>query len=201
MTGRKHRKTALDRKAEIVATAIRLAADIGPDRVTTQHLADAVGVTQPAIFRHFKTKCEIWLAVGDHIVDEMDALHSHAVEVSGGDAHDTLKRLIGHHLGHIARQPAIPAILFSRELQAGNATLRAKFTAVLNQRRDAIAELIRHAQNAGQHSAHILADDAAHLVVAALQGLSMRWLLEERSFDLAEEGSRVLGAMIDGFRS
>lgn len=200
MTDRK-RKSAPDRKAEIVATAIRLAADFGPDRVTTQHLADAVGVTQPAIFRHFKTKCEIWLAVCDHIVEEMEAVHSRAVEATGTDAHDSLKGLIGHHLGHIALQPAIPAILFSRELQVGNDTLRAKFASVLNQRREAIAELIRHAQSAGQHSAHIVADDAAHLVVAALQGLSMRWLLEERSFDLAEEGSRVLGAMIDGFRS
>jgi len=36
------RKSSADRKAEIVDTAIRLAAEIGPDRVTTQHLADAV---------------------------------------------------------------------------------------------------------------------------------------------------------------
>lgn len=201
MTDRRQRKSALDRKAEIVATAIRLAADIGPDRVTTQHLADAVGVTQPAIFRHFKTKCDIWLAVGDHIVEEMGAIHSHGVDLSGVDAHDMLKNLIGRHLGHITRHPAIPAILFSRELQVGNATLRAKFAAVLDQRREAIAELIRHAQSTGQHSAQIIAEDAAHLVVAALQGVSMRWLLEERSFDLAEEGGRVLGAMIDGFRS
>ncbi|MEJ2019266.1 MAG: helix-turn-helix domain containing protein, partial [Maritimibacter sp.] len=50
------RKSASDRKAEIVETAIRLSADVGPNRVTTQHLADAVGVTQPAIFRHFATK-------------------------------------------------------------------------------------------------------------------------------------------------
>jgi AcrR family transcriptional regulator len=200
MTEPRQRKSAADRKAEIVATAIRLAADIGPDRVTTQHLADEVGVTQPAIFRHFATKADIWLAVGDQIVNEMTAIHSHPADLAVADAHGTLHQLIGHHFVHISRNPAIPAILFSRELQAENPTLRAKFDAALKDRRDAIADLIRRAQETGQHSAQIVADDAAQLLMAALQGLSMRWLLDGRSRDLAEEGGRVIGALIEGFR-
>jgi len=201
MTGPRKRKSAADRKAEIVQTAIRLAAKHGPDRVTTQHLADEVGVTQPAIFRHFATKSDIWLAVGDHIVKEFTQLHAHPVEVSQVDPHDMLQKLVGHHLVHVTQNPAIPAILFSRELQAENGTLREKFIELLNQRRSAISGLISHAQSRGMHRAELSADDAAHLVLAAMQGLSMRWILEDRTFDLAEEGGRVLGALIDGFRT
>lgn len=201
MTVRRQRKSAADRRAEIVSTAIRLSADIGPDRVTTQHLADAVGVTQPAIFRHFSTKSDIWVAVGDHIVAEMSALHSHDEGAADIDAHDRLHKLIGRHFVHIAKNPAIPAILSSRELQAENDTLRQKFAASMSERRDAIAALISSAQDSGQHRAQIVAEDAAHLVTAAIQGLSMRWLLENRGFDLAEEGSRMLGTVIDGFRA
>lgn len=201
MTERRKRKSAADRKAEIVSTAIRLAADIGPDRVTTQHLADEVGVTQPAIFRHFATKSDIWLAVGDHIVEELTRLHTHNGEIASVDAHDMLHQMIGNHFVHVTANPAIPAILFSRELQADNATLHEKFNTLLGQRRDAIATLVRHAQAAGQHRAELVAEDSAHLLIAAMQGLSMRWLLEDQSFDLAEEGGRVLGALIDGFRA
>lgn len=200
MTERRTRKSAADRKAEIVATAIRLAADLGPDRVTTQHLADEVGVTQPAIFRHFATKSDIWLAVGDQIVNELRLVHEHPIEVAGVNPHDMLHKLVGHHLVHISRNPAIPAILFSRELQAENATLRRKFSDLLMQRRDAVAGLIRHAQANGQHRAELIAEDAAQLVLAAMQGISMRWLLEERNFSLTDEGTRVLGGLIDGFR-
>lgn len=200
MRERRQRKSAADRRAEIVSTAIRLAADMGPDRVTTQNLADEVGVTQPAIFRHFSTKSDIWLAVGDHIVQEFARVHEHPVDLSEADPHDMLHRLVGHHLVHVSENPAIPAILFSRELQAENPTLREKFSTVLQQRRDAMAGLIRHAQANGHHRAELVAEDAAHLVLAAIEGLSMRWLLEERGFDLAEEGRRVLGSLIDGFR-
>lgn len=201
MAETRKRKSAADRKAEIVETAIRLAADIGPDRVTTQHLADEVGVTQPAIFRHFSTKSDIWTAVGERIVQEMSRFHAHPVDVSEMDPHDMLQKVVGNHFAHVVNNPAIPAILFSRELQADNATLREKFTSLLGQRNEAIAGLIRHGQAAGHHRAELVAEDAAKLLLAAMQGLSMRWLIEDRGFDLVEEGGRVIGALIDGFRA
>lgn len=200
MTKPRKRKSASDRKAEIVQTAIRLAANYGPDRITTQHLADEIGVTQPAIFRHFATKSDIWSAVGDHIVEEVATLHAHPIDFGQVDPHDMLQEIVGQHFLHVTNNPAIPTILFSRELHAENGSLREKFTQLLNQRLEAITALIRHAQSKGLHRKDFAAEDAANLVMAAMQGLSMRWILEDRAFDLAEEGKRVLGALVDGFR-
>ena len=58
------RKSAEDRKAEIVAAVLRLADEIGPDRLTTNDVARAVDLSQPAIFRHFSTKADLWIAMG-----------------------------------------------------------------------------------------------------------------------------------------
>lgn len=200
MQRKRQRKRAADRKTEIIETAIRLSADIGPDRVTTQHLADAVGVTQPAIFRHFATKADIWAAVSEHIAAGISALHHPTAEDEADDAHGALHRVVGDHLHHISRQPAIPAILFSRELQSDNAALKQTFASLLEERLATFAGLIRRAQTTGQHQAHLIAEDAAGLVLAALQGLSMRWLLEDRTFDLVSEGKRVVGGLIDSFQ-
>ena len=201
MSEPRKRKSAADRRAEIVETAIRLSAEIGPDRVTTQHLADEVGVTQPAIFRHFATKGDIWLAVGDHIVRQMNGLPHNGTEADAADPHDELQRIIGHHFVHISEQPAIPAILYSRELQADNDALRAKFSEVLDRRRTAIAGLIREGQARGVHRSDLVAEDAAQLVAEAVQGLSMRWLLDGCVDDLADTGPRVLAPLFDGFRA
>lgn len=57
------RKSAKERKVEIVEATLRLAAEIGPDRMTTEALAKEVGISQPSIFRHFPTKGHIWEAV------------------------------------------------------------------------------------------------------------------------------------------
>ena len=44
------------RKAVIVETALRLSDEAGPELVTTEKIASALGLTQPAIFRHFPKK-------------------------------------------------------------------------------------------------------------------------------------------------
>ncbi len=183
------RKSAQDRKAEIVATAIRLAGTHGPDRVTTQQLAQEIGISQPAIFRHFPTKTDIWLAVGQAI----------AVDVTIGDmpgASDdplaTLNGLIKRHLGQIVQTPAIPAILFSRELHAENEPLRRHFEMVITNRRAGLAGLIARAQAAGQLERYGAPEDLAALLLAVIQGLAMRWSLENRRFDLVAEGTRLI---------
>ncbi len=50
------RKRADDRKSEIVMVALRLADELGPDRLTTNAVAKVVGLIEPGIFRHFPTK-------------------------------------------------------------------------------------------------------------------------------------------------
>ena len=55
----KRRLSSEDRQSEIIRVAVELAADKGVDSVTTQDMADAMQLTQGAIFRHFATKDDI----------------------------------------------------------------------------------------------------------------------------------------------
>ena len=117
------RKSAEDRKAELVQVTLQLADTLGPDRLTTAVVARAVGVTQPAVFRHFPTKSALWLAVAEHVARTM----AQAWETALADAATPLvriDRLVMAQLGLIEQYPALPAILFSRELSTENADLR-----------------------------------------------------------------------------
>ena len=191
----RQRKSGQDRKAEIVRAAIRLAAELGPDRVSAQALADAVGVSQPAIFRHFATKPDIWLAVGEAITA---ALGGEEMVAPEGRAAEVLRAVLRRNLEHIAANPAIPAILFSRELHAENEALRAHFDRLMRQRRAGFARLVAQAGGEAGRGAAMPAEDVAALLLAAIQGLAMRWSLEGRRFDLVAEGSRLLDGMLNG---
>ncbi len=58
------------------------------------------------------------------------------------------------------------------------------------------AALITRAQQAGEVSDSIDPDDLAALILALIQGLAMRWSLENRRFDLKAEGLRLLGQLL-----
>lgn len=67
------RKPAETRKQEIVDAALRLADSEGPERLSTETVAEAVGLTQPGIFRHFPKKQDLWEAVARRIGTMMEA--------------------------------------------------------------------------------------------------------------------------------
>ena len=60
-----------ERREEIIRVTLELAAKQGPDDVTTQDMAEAMGVTQGAVFRHFPSKDAIWLAVMQWVRDRL----------------------------------------------------------------------------------------------------------------------------------
>ncbi len=194
------RKTAEVRKAEIVDATLRLADKLGPERLTTEVVADAVGLTQPGIFRHFPKKQDLWEAVATRIRAVMEARWAKAQSPKAVPI-DQIRALIATQLRLIQSTPAIPAILFSRELHTKNKGLRKAFFGLMSRFHLLIADLVARAREAGELHANLDADDAAHLIIGLVQGLAVRWSISDRSFDLPEEGKRLLELQLSGFIS
>jgi AcrR family transcriptional regulator len=59
----KLRMTSEERRAAIVQSAIRLFAEKGFRGATTREIASAVGVTEPVLYQHFRTKHDLYSAI------------------------------------------------------------------------------------------------------------------------------------------
>ena len=60
------RMTAEDRKLQILSVAVRLFSQRGFGGTTTREIAQAAGVSEAMVFRHFATKQELYSAILDH---------------------------------------------------------------------------------------------------------------------------------------
>jgi hypothetical protein len=78
--------------------------------------------------------------------------------------------------------------------------MRAHFDQVMTSRRAGLAALLEQARAGGLLRADLVPADAAALILAAVQGLAVRWSLENRGFDLPDEGMRLIGGLIDAMR-
>ena len=194
-----NRKPAADRKTEIVEATLALADRLGPDRLSTEAIAAAVGVTQAAIFRHFPKKQNLWEAVASRIGETFQRRWTE-LESLDLSSEERLTRLVTGQLELIRSTPAIPAILFSRELHIENDRLRAAFFELMRQFHSLAARLVADGVQARELRSDLDPDDAAFLVIGTLQGLVLRWSLSKRDFDLVAEGGRLLGVLLGGFR-
>lgn len=185
------RKPAEDRKADIVAAVLLLADRIGPDRLTTNDVAQQVGVTQAAIFRHFPTKAELWSAVGEVIAERLEMAWQQAISASDRPE-GRVRGLVASQLQQIETTPALPAILHSRELNVNNATLRDRFGGVLMRYQELLTKALEGMAAEGALAAAIRPGDAAMLLTSLVQGIAIRWSLGARGFAIVPEGMRLL---------
>ncbi len=192
------RQSAEERKAQIVAEVLRLADEIGPDRLSTTDVARAIGLSQPAIFRHFPTKGALWLAVAEDIADR---LQSYWAEAGATGPQARLKALIGAQLTAIAETPALPSILFSRELQVDNPALREVFRGLLGAFQGRLVAVIRDLQAAGDLKRDVIPEDVAILLTSLVQGVAIRWTLGARGFALVPEGFRLFDVQMELLRA
>ena len=189
------RKPAVDRKAEIVDACLALADRLGPDRMTTNHVADAVGVTQAAIFRHFPSKQALWLAVAESISERLAAAWSQAITIDA-PPEARLKALLRAQFNQISATPALPAILFSRELNIDIPELRETINRRLMAFQAHIIALLEEMKRGGELRHDLEPTDAVVYLTSLVQGLAIRWSLGARSFPLPEEGMRLLDTLL-----
>lgn len=191
------RKTAASRKVEIIDATLRLADRLGPERLTTEAIAAAVGLTQPGVFRHFPKKQALWEAVAARIGAMMEAGWAQARTADGAPL-VRLRAVVVAQLKLIQATPAIPAILFSRELHARNEGLREAFFGLMGRFHRLLSELAEAARAAGELRRELEPRDAAFLILGLVQGLVIRWSLSGQAFDLVREGERLLDLQLIG---
>jgi AcrR family transcriptional regulator len=104
-----------DRRREIVEAVLALARERGPDAITTHAIAERIGVTQGAVFRHFPDKTAIWLAVFAWVREGLDAALDSAI-AREGTALARIERAFLAHAAFVAAHPGVPRMLF-HELQ------------------------------------------------------------------------------------
>jgi AcrR family transcriptional regulator len=168
------------RQASLIGAALQLAAQRSPADITTADLAQAVGITQGAVFRHFSSKEAIWLAALDWVTDTLMArLHeaADAAQVHTPDAMAALRAVFHTHVDFVVAHPGVPRLIF-QELQSANDTaLKLRVRALMQRYRQLLLNLLQLAQAQQGLRADIDLQAAAVLFIGSIQGLVMQALI------------------------
>jgi AcrR family transcriptional regulator len=179
-----------ERREEIIRVTLELAARQGIDDVTTQDMANEMGVTQGAVFRHFPSKDAIWLAVMQWVRKHLMAVLGRAA-AEGHDPLDALQRMFFAHIDFIAGHPAIPRVLMSEHLHGRSTALRQLVTEIMLAYETKVAGLLQAAQEQGLARADLDPHAAATLYIGMIQGLVLQTSILRGQYTLAEQAART----------
>ncbi|MFK5913123.1 MAG: TetR/AcrR family transcriptional regulator [Woeseiaceae bacterium] len=183
-------KSQEQRKKEIVQATMDLAAEVGIKKVTTQAIADKVGIAQPTIFRHFKTREAIFASVISWISENLFIAISKGMNPSA-PADEKLQTLLQRQLTFINKHRAIPKVLFSDLLHLESPKLKAALQEVMNSYMKRVTQLLKEGVETGLYSKDLDPDETARYITALIQGLVLRWSIYEYSFSLEKEADLI----------
>jgi TetR/AcrR family transcriptional regulator len=187
------RLRASERKRQIVEIALALVAEHGADAVSAQLIANTIGLSQPAVFRHFPTKEALWTAVIAWLQDRLADVRSQA---RGNQHHPppiwVLRRMFLGHVELIIRYPGLAKVVFSDHIRHQYPRLHEQFQTLHRQyEREVIALLEDAARRSVLPSATDL-QAAAMLFFCAIQGLAFQFAIARyRRSRVWESAARV----------
>jgi AcrR family transcriptional regulator len=188
-----------ERQREIVAAVLVLARERGPDAITTQAIADRMGVTQGAVFRHFPDKQAIWLAVFAWVRESLGAVLTAATEQVDSPL-AKIERAFLAHIAFIVANPGVPRVMFHEMQYPGDSPVRAEVRAMITSYRERLARLFRQAKAAGELPRDLDATLAPVSFIGAVQGLVIEASLAGDETGMVKRARKLLPLLIDGYR-
>lgn len=187
-----------ERQREIVNTVIALAYKQGPDTITTQAIADRIGITQGAIFRHFPDKESIWLAVFDWLSKSLGAALTTAI--AGVDSPlAKIERMFIAHVAFIAAHPGVARIMFHELQYPGDTPVRAQVRTLISAYRKRLASLFTQAKAHNELPADLNVTLAPVLFIGAVQGLVIQASLAGNETEMVEQARQLLPLLLRGY--
>jgi AcrR family transcriptional regulator len=187
------------RQREIVATVLALARERGPDAITTQAIADRMGLTQGAVFRHFPDKEAIWLAVFAWVRESLGAALAAALD-KGKSPLAKIEKAFLAHVAFIAANPGVPRVMFHELQYPGDSPVRSDVRAMITNYRHRLMQLFAQAKAQGEVAGDLDTGLAAVLFIGAVQGLVIQASLAGDEAAMVKRARKLWPQLLDGYR-
>lgn len=188
-------ETLLHRKESIILTTIDLIDKYGIHQVSIREIAKNQGITEGAIYRHFKNKNELLLEVLEFFSKyDKDLFYTANKKDSSMDA---IIFVLDSFTSYYENYPAITSILKSLEIMIYDTELKEKAEGIVTYRFDSFQEIVRKGQLKGQISPDVNSEAMADIIIGTCVGICLRWRLEGYSFSLRDKTISAIQIILD----
>ena len=181
---RKHESTKV-RQRQIVDAARKVIIKYGSEHVTVKRIANVVGISETAVYRHFKSKRDILLLLAEYIEQSL-VEDIRRVTTEGHTALEVLDRALRSHLSDIERRRGISFQVIAEIISLGDKKLNFRILQAIEKYTSCLKEFLAEGVKSGEVREDIDLDAAATALFGIVQGLVNIWTLNNYRFDPKE---------------
>lgn len=184
------------RKREILEQAMALVIQEGIAALTMKRVAQRVGFTEPAMYRHFRNKRELVISLIQMIRVRFDGMF----DSSGFEQRPAVyfRTLLHPILGYLEQVRGVTLQFLSESTYNRDELIRKELDYFYSGMVDRIRDYLRVSQKRGEVRKEMDCEAAAIMFTGVIQSLTIRYLLSGKTADLQKKGDSVLDVFLKG---
>ncbi|MBS3818137.1 TetR/AcrR family transcriptional regulator [bacterium] len=188
------------RKKEIIDTSLRIMDRYGIKGLTVARIAQEVGFTESALYRHFRSKKEIISLI---LKDADLAAQSQIKEIkeTPKNAVDQLKMLLRNHLEFLKMYPGLFKIIYSDEIHIGETSLLQKLDHLISNMVAGLEEILEKGKKSKIFKSDVDVTVGAIHFLGIVQTAFSYWTIKNRKSSLVEIGDHLLTQFFTGIKA
>jgi len=183
-----------NRQSEILKMAIDIIDSNGIQGFTIKNLSHSLGLTEAAIYRHFKSKLEILTAILDIFIDNLLSFSQTIISLKLSSI-EKIKRIYKQLSEMFMKNPAYVSVIFAEEIFKNDELLSAKVEKILDINNETFISIIEQGQKNNEITKAVKSQELSLIIVGAYRLMVKRWKINNFSYDLLESSDRLMNTV------
>lgn len=189
----------LHTKESLIISTIQVISEQGLQGLTTREVAKRQGISESTIFKHYKSKNELILAVLDYF-SQYDQAIIESLGLKKFKPIEAITYFVEAYVTYYENYPEITAITLSYEGLMREAELSDVVKGIFTSRVSTIESLIEEAKCQKAISDYVDPKSLADLIIGLERVVVLRWRLGNYNFSLKEYTMKALKMLLDSFK-
>ncbi len=187
------RESTSVRQEQIIEAAQKLILKYGSEHVTIRRIAKEVGISEGAIYRHFKSKSDIFCLLLDNVGESLLADIQQSI-IPEGSIMESLESVLTTQIANIAKRHGMSFQIIAEVISLGDKRLNRQLSDIMSKYLSRVESLLASGVQTGEIRGDIDLEAAAMLFFGMVESLSNYWTLSNYKFSL-EDKTRPMWAL------
>lgn len=183
-----------ERQQELLNAAVRIVAKEGFSRLTIRKVAAAIGVTEPAVYRHFPHKLALLTAILEDLQSAV-VPHFQKLAVADGTPDQLVSGFIDGLFSELTNKPAFAPLVFSEEAFHSEPQLRPRLVSMMRENMAVLGTSFAELQRRSLFRRDVSPEKMALITMGSIRLTITRSMLSagsEKLSDLVDDLAEVL---------
>ena len=184
-----------DRQMEIIEAAGRILTTSGISGLTTKNVAAEMKFTESAIYRHFKSKEDIIVAMLHYLAETMDTRLSVAVAAADGPE-ERFKAVFRSQYSFFKAEPHFVVAVFSDGLMEQSKRINECILKIMATLMRQLMPIVMEGQQQQVFTNAINTEELLHIILGTFRLQMFKWRVANFGFDIERQSENMISSLL-----